>query len=112
MGRAVRRIADVMQFMDNAGNTEGSSASMHKVPAGEFQRNIGRYQDMALTQPVAVTRNGRERTVLISADEYQRLKRRDRQVLTLSDFTEADIAALEATRAPESSKAFDHEMQQ
>jgi hypothetical protein len=50
--------------------------------------------------------------VLISADEYQRLKRRDRQVLTLSDFTEADIAALEATRAPESSKAFDHEMQQ
>jgi PHD/YefM family antitoxin component YafN of YafNO toxin-antitoxin module len=67
---------------------------------------------MALTQPIAVTRNGRERTVLISADEYQRLKRRDRQVLTLSDFTEGDIAALEATRAPESSKAFDHELQQ
>ena len=39
---------------------------MLKVPAGEFQRNIGRYQDLALTQPVAVTRNGRERTVLIS----------------------------------------------
>jgi PHD/YefM family antitoxin component YafN of YafNO toxin-antitoxin module len=39
---------------------------MLKVPAGEFQRNIGRYQDMALTQPIAVTRNGRERTVLIS----------------------------------------------
>ena len=48
--------------------------------------------------------------MLISADEYQRLKRHDRQVLTLSDFTEADIAALEATRAPESSKAFDHEL--
>jgi hypothetical protein len=48
--------------------------------------------------------------VLISADEYQRLKRHDRQVLTLSDFTEADIAALEATRAPESSKAFNHEL--
>jgi len=89
-----------------------SGCSMLKIPAGEFQRNIGRYQDMALTQPVAVTRNGRERTVLISVDEYQRLKRRDRQVLTLSDFTEADIAALEATRAPESSKAFDHELPQ
>jgi len=37
--------------------------------------------------------------VLISADEYQWLRRRDRQVFTLSDFTEADIAALEATRA-------------
>jgi hypothetical protein len=30
-------------------------------------------------------------------------------VLALSDFTEADIAAMEATRAPESSKDFDHE---
>ena len=83
---------------------------MFKVPAGEFQRNIDRYQDTALTQPVAVTRNGRQRTMLISADEYQRLKRRDRQVLTMSDFIDADIAALEATRAPESSQAFDHEL--
>jgi len=83
---------------------------MVKVPAGEFQRHIGRYQDLALTQAVAVTRNGRERTVMISAEEYYRLKRRDRQILTPADFTAADIAALEATRAPESSKAFDHEL--
>jgi hypothetical protein len=41
---------------------------------------------MALVQPVAVTRNGRERTVLISVEEYHRLKRRDRQVLGLEDF--------------------------
>ena len=83
---------------------------MIKVSAAEFQRNIGRYQDLALTQPVAVTRNGRERTVMISTEEYNRLKRRDREVLTLDDFTEADIAALEATRAPESSKAYDREL--
>ena len=83
---------------------------MIKVSAAEFQRNIGRYQDLALTQPVAVTRNGRERTVMISIDEYLRLKRRERQVLGLDDFSDADIAALEATRAPESSKAFDNEL--
>jgi prevent-host-death family protein len=83
---------------------------MIKVSAAEFQRNIGRYQDLALTQPVAVTRNGRERTVMISVDEYLRLKRRERQVLGLDDFSDADIAALEATRAPESSKAFDNEL--
>jgi len=81
-----------------------------KVSAAEFQKHIGQYQDLALTQPVAVTRNGRERTVLISVDEYQRLKRRDRQVISLDDFTDADIAALEAARAPESAKAFDDEM--
>jgi PHD/YefM family antitoxin component YafN of YafNO toxin-antitoxin module len=84
--------------------------AMLKVPAGEFQRHIGRYQDIALTQPVAITRNGRERTVMLSAEEYHRLKRRDHQVLARADFTEADIAALEAARAPESSKAFDHEL--
>jgi hypothetical protein len=47
---------------------------------------------------------------MISVEEYQRLKRRDRQVLTLEDFTEADVEALEQTRAPESSKAFDDEL--
>lgn len=83
---------------------------MLRVPAGEFQRHIGRYQDLALTQPVAITRNGRERTVMISAEEYHRLKRRDRQVLGLSDFSPADIAALEATRAPKAAKAFDDEL--
>jgi hypothetical protein len=44
---------------------ENSMSGMIKVPSAESQRNIGRYQDMALTRPVAVTRNGRERTVMI-----------------------------------------------
>jgi hypothetical protein len=47
---------------------------------------------------------------MISAEEYARLKRRDREVMGLDDFSDADIAALEATRAPESSKAFDNEL--
>jgi len=35
----------------------------------------------------------------------------DRMVLSLADFTELDIAALAATRAPESSKEFDDEVE-
>jgi PHD/YefM family antitoxin component YafN of YafNO toxin-antitoxin module len=54
---------------------------MIKVSAAEFRRNIGRHSDMALTQPVAVTRNERERMVMISTEEYNRRKRRDREVL-------------------------------
>jgi prevent-host-death family protein len=81
-----------------------------KVSAADFQRHFGRYQDIALTQAVSVTRNGRERTVLISVDEYQRLKRRDREVLGLEDFTDADIAALEAAHAPDFTKSFDDEL--
>jgi len=83
---------------------------LKKVSAAEFQRNIGRYQDLALREPVAVTRNGRESTVMISADEYHRLKRRERQVLGLEDFTDTDIADLEAARAPEAAKALNHEL--
>src|SRR5438309_10104880 len=83
---------------------------MIKVSAAEFQRNIGRYQDMALTQPVIVARNGRERTVMISVEEYYRLKRRDRRVMSLEDFTDEDIAALEDTHAPEAAKTFDSEL--
>jgi hypothetical protein len=80
---------------------------MIKVSAAEFQRNIGRYQDIALTQPVVVARNGRVRAVMISIEEYHRLKRRDRRVMGLKDFTDEDIAALEKTRAPKAAKAFD-----
>ena len=82
---------------------------MIKVSAAEFQRNIGRYQDLALTQPVAVTRNGRERTVMISTEEYHRLKRRDRQVLRLEDFTDEMIAEIEKAEPPEEAKRYDHE---
>jgi PHD/YefM family antitoxin component YafN of YafNO toxin-antitoxin module len=81
-----------------------------KVSAAEFQRNIGRYQDMALTQPVVVARNGRERTVMISVEEYHRLKRRDRRVMGLEDITDEDVAALEEIRAPQAAKAFDSEL--
>lgn len=55
-------------------------SAMLRVSSTEFGKEVGRYQDLALSQPVVVTRNGRDRTVMISAEEYLRLKRRDRQV--------------------------------
>jgi prevent-host-death family protein len=82
---------------------------MIKVTSAEFQRNFGRYQDVALTEPVAVTRNGRERLVVLSVDEYRRLKQRDRQVLRLTDFTEDDLKAILAVEPPPEAAAFDHE---
>lgn len=82
-----------------------------KVSSDEFQSDVGRYQSMAMTRPIAVTRNGRDETIMISVDEYERLKRRDREVLGLEDFTAEDIAAIAASEAPESAKAFDHEFE-
>ena len=38
-----------------------------KVTSTEFQQNVGRYQDAAQRAPVAITKNGRVHTVLMSA---------------------------------------------
>jgi prevent-host-death family protein len=81
-----------------------------KVSAADFQRNIGRYQDIALRQPVAVTRNGRESCVLISVEEFNRLKRRDREVLRISQFTEQDAENIRISHAPVEAQAFDDEL--
>lgn len=84
---------------------------MLKVPAAEAQRNFGLYQDKALTRPVAITRNGRPRTVIISVEEYERLKRRDRQVMRTEDAPEEVIDAILAARPAEEAKQFDREVE-
>jgi prevent-host-death family protein len=71
-----------------------------RVPAADFQRNVGRYQDVALTRPVTITKNGRDRTVLISAEEYERLKRHDRRVIVSGEFTQAELDAIESAEVP------------
>jgi prevent-host-death family protein len=82
---------------------------MVRVTAGEFGREVGRFQDVALTQPVIITRNGRDRVVMISIDEYQRLKRRDRVVRLASELTDKEIEAIRRSEPPASAAAFDHE---
>ncbi len=81
------------------------------VPASEFQRNIGTYQDRALTEPVFVTRNGRERTVLLSVEEYRRLKRRDREALAVEQFSDAELAAIAAASVPAEFNHLDAELE-
>lgn len=80
------------------------------VSAAEFQRNIGKYQDIALTKPVAITKNGRERTVLLSAEEYARLRRRDHRVLAAEELSERQIEAIRNAQVPEQAAEFDEEL--
>jgi hypothetical protein len=71
---------------------------MLRIGVGELQRKIGYLQDLALVEPITITDNGCDLLVLMSADEYRRLKNRNRQVMTLDDFTNEDVAALEKVR--------------
>lgn len=85
---------------------------MITVTSAEFQRNFGLYQDKALAEPVAITRNGRERVVMVSADEYRRLKRRAREVLAVGELSDADLAAIAQTEVSPRYNHLDDELQQ
>ncbi len=65
-----------------------------KVTSTEFQQNIGRYQDLAQREPVAVTKNGRPHTVLMSAALFEMVMkgRVSRPVEDLDDDTLRAIA--------------------
>jgi prevent-host-death family protein len=79
------------------------------VTSAEFQKGFGRYREAALKAPLIITNHGRDSVVLMAADEYRRLKRRERRVMGLEDFTEGDIAAIEASEPPANATAFDDE---
>ena len=44
-----------------------------RVSSGDFIRKFGTYTDSALSEPIIITKNGRERLVLLSIDEYNTL---------------------------------------
>ncbi len=67
---------------------------MLTVSAAEFQRHFGRYQDEALKQPLSISRNGRERLVVLAVEEYQRLKRRDRTVFKTEELSDGELRAI------------------
>ena len=68
-----------------------------RVTTAEFIKGYGTRADKALTEPVTITKNGRDRLVLVSADEYARLKRRDRRAILPEELTAEDIAAIAAS---------------
>ena len=80
---------------------------MIRVSSTEFGKEVGRYQDAALSQPVVVTRNGRDRTVMISADEYLRLKRRDRRVFSAGELPDEIVEAIGASEMDERHRHLD-----
>ena len=67
------------------------------LSASEFQDRVGEALDRSLSQPVLITKHGRPRNVVLSYDEYERLRARDRRALRAEDLTDEDIAALEAS---------------
>ena len=81
-----------------------------KVSTAEFIKNYGALADKALTEPVVITKNGRDRLVMLSAQEYARLKRRDRRVVRLEDFTDEEMALIARVEVPAEEVHLDAEL--
>ena len=50
---------------------------MTTVTSTEFQQNVGVYNDAAMREPVIITKQGREKLVLLAVEDYNRLKALD-----------------------------------
>jgi prevent-host-death family protein len=74
---------------------------MIKISASELQRTLGSVSDTALREAVTITKQGRNHLVLLSYDEYARLKRRDRKVGLAGDLSDEWLEAVKAAEVPE-----------
>jgi prevent-host-death family protein len=45
-----------------------------RISSKELIRNFGAFSDIALKEPVVITKNGRDRLVLLSIEDYQTLQ--------------------------------------
>jgi prevent-host-death family protein len=83
---------------------------MITVTSTEFQKSVGRYGEAAQREPVAITSHGRESLVLLSAEEYRRLKQQDRKAYYVWELPEEELRALATAEAPEEAAQYDHEV--
>jgi hypothetical protein len=81
------------------------------VPAKEVASRFGYYTDEAMLHPVGIQRHGTTRVVMISLKEYERLLRRDRQVLLVKDLDDATLDAIRNAEVPEEARRLDRLME-
>ena len=63
-----------------------------RVSSAEFLKKYGALSDKALSEPVTITRNGRDRLVLVSAEEFQRMSRYVPRARRIEELTDEELA--------------------
>jgi prevent-host-death family protein len=81
-----------------------------RVTENEFQRAFGTLSDKAAQEPVTITKNGRDHLVVLSAEEYSRLKRRERRVGLASELPEEWVEAVRDAKVPDEFAHLDGEL--
>ena len=68
--------------------------------ASEVQKNFGAFHDRALTEPVKVTKYGRETVYIVSAKTYHEMKQAQRDAVAAADLSAAELSLIEAAEIP------------
>lgn len=71
-----------------------------RVSSADFLKRYGALADSALTEPVTITRNGRDRLVLMSAAEFERMKRYAPRARSIDEITDEELEMIARARSP------------
>lgn len=81
-----------------------------EVSAKDVANRFGFYTDEAMQRPIGIQRHGTTRIVMISLKEYERLKRRDRQVIRTEDLDDETLNAILNAEIPEEAERLNYLM--
>jgi prevent-host-death family protein len=81
-----------------------------RVTVSEFQQSFGALSDKARHEPVVITKHGRDSLVVMSTQEWERLKRRDRRVGLTTELPEEWVEAVRSAKAPDEFAHLDDEL--
>jgi prevent-host-death family protein len=79
--------------------SENGEAIM-RVSTADFIKHYSSLADRALAEPVTITKHGRDRLVVVSAAEYERLRKRDRQVFQSADLPDRVLELIAQAEVP------------
>jgi prevent-host-death family protein len=85
---------------------------MVRVTAAQLQKQFGAYSEQAQREPVTITKHGRDSLVLVDSETFEQMRKAyyAPKAYYVSEAPEEFIRALETAKAPESSAAFNHEL--
>ncbi len=81
-----------------------------RVTSSEFQQAFGALSDKARHEPVVITKHGRDSLVVMAAEEWERLRRRDRRAGLTTELPEEWVVAVRLAKVPEEFTHLDAEL--
>ena len=121
------RGVDFTDFLDYSDNQDSGDSSLMALPsspaaiedivtdlltvsAKDVAGKFGFYTDEAMLRPVGIQRHGTTRVVMISLKEYERLKRRDREVILTKDLDDETLDLIRNAKIPDEARRLDYLM--